>query len=105
VHRVNDVQLSDAIVSYLEIDEHLRDDTDYAASMDKCRFGYSAHQTYLGATVDNADVVRSERTTQVDSSSLIGRIGPIGRGTKDSDIANWHTFKDTARNKRQPGIQ
>lgn len=88
VHRVDDVQLSDAVVGHFEIDQDFGDDTDDPASVSKRRLSYGTHETYLGSAIDNADSMGSKRAAQILRSNLISRIGSAGGSTEDSNIAN-----------------
>jgi hypothetical protein len=60
VHGAGDVELGEAPVSDLVVDEDLGDDADDAASVGERCIGYGLHEPYSGAAVDEADVAGCE---------------------------------------------
>lgn len=54
VHGFDDVQMGEATVSDLPVDERLRDDTDGLAARGESGIGQSAHQAHGGSTADEA---------------------------------------------------
>jgi hypothetical protein len=93
VHGVGDVKLGDAVVSYFEIDEDLRDNADDTASGSERRFGHGAHETDSGPAVDEADVPLGEGATEEFGGFAVDGVGSISGGAEDGYVLN-HQGKD-----------
>lgn len=82
------------MMSDLKINQNLWYHANNSSVRSECSLRNSTHQSDLRATIDDTDVARGKSCSQLFSNSFINRIGPIGRSTKDGNIAN-HTYKDT----------
>jgi hypothetical protein len=88
VHGVGDVELSDAVVGDLEIDEDLGDDAYNAASVGEAGFGDGAHEADGGSAVDEADVLLGEGATKMFGGFAVDRIGSVSGGAEDGYVPN-----------------
>lgn len=78
VHGGGDVQLGEAAVCDLELDEAFGDDSNDAAAAGKTGFGDGSHQTDVGSAVDDTDALFGESATEGDGSFKIEGIGAVG---------------------------
>ena len=88
VHAGGDMQLGQATVCNLEVNEHLGDDTDNTSAMQKSGFSHGPHEANVGSAVDETDVLLSEGAAKLDGGIAISGIYPVGRGTKDGNVSD-----------------
>ena len=79
---LGDVQLGDAVVSDLEIDEHLGDDADDLSAGSQGCFGDGLHEADVGAAVDEADVASGESAAEFFGSGLVDGMAPSAEAQK-----------------------
>ena len=88
VHGAGDMQLGDAVVGDLEIDEDLGDDAYDSTSVGEAGFGDGAHEADGGSAVDEADVLLGEGAAEVLGGFAVDGVGAVGGGAEDGQVAD-----------------
>lgn len=88
VHGVGDVELGDALVGNLEIDQNLWDDAYDAASSGKARLGYRRHEADGSSAVDEPNVFFGESAAELFGCFAVDGIVSVGRGAEDGYVLN-----------------
>ena len=77
VHGAGNVELGNAVVGNLEIDEHFRDDTDDPASGCERRFSQRLHKADVGSAVDDADVLLCKDAAEFDGGFAVDTVSTV----------------------------
>lgn len=93
MHGGSDVQFGKAAVRDLEFNERFRNNSDDSPLTGETGFGDGFHQAYIGATIDNTDVLFGETSAQRDSGLYVERIRAVRGGAEDGCIAD-HSVKN-----------
>jgi hypothetical protein len=96
VHGVDDVELGEAAMGDLHVDEDLGDDADDATSVSEGGVGDGLHEADVGAAVDEADAVGGEGLAEgLGGLGEVG-VGAVGGGAEDGEVLGRHGSKDSA---------
>ena len=88
VHGVDDVELRDAAMGYLEINEDDGYHSGYISPRSDGGVRDGLHKADVRASVDEAYVASGESGAQLRGGVTIDWVDAVGRGTKDSEVAS-----------------